>query len=114
MIDCKCAHCIQLSKYDKYSFYCHVDRIKQDVELLFPNRKYGATYDEQTRTSKVFITHSAKDFRLTIRQIQGIEKSGFHIVDIETELVDCETNDYNQLTENAKIKSAIYLERNKK
>jgi len=112
MIDCKCASCMQHPNCDVRIWNCDVITLEHDVELLFPNRKYGVTYDEQTKTSKVYIIHYAKDFRLTIRQVQGIEKSGFHIVGIEPRLIDCETDDYNQLTEYAKIKTIIYLERN--
>jgi len=107
--DCKCAYCMAHPP-PALDWDCHVNLIKHDVDLLFPNRTYGAKYDEQTKTSKVYIIHSAKDFRLTIRQIQGIKKSGFHIVGIDVGLYNCKTNDYNQLSEDAKINSVIYLE----
>jgi len=111
MTDCKCAACMQHPNCDVRIWNCDVITLKDDMQLLLPNREYGAMYDEQTSTSKVHITHYAKDFRLTIRQVQGINKSGFNIVGIETRLIDCETNDYNQLSEDAKIKSVIYLEK---
>jgi len=111
MIDCKCTACMQHPNCDVKTWNCDVDRIQSDVELLFPNRKYGVTYDEQTKTSKVYITHYAKDLRLTIRQIKGINKSGFHIVDIKTILLNCKTDNYNQLSEDARIKTVIYLEK---
>lgn len=107
---CQCEHCRTEPAVD---WDCHVKLIRHDFELLFPKREYGVVYDEQTDKSKVYISHTGKDFRLTIPQLAAIAKSRFHITNTEITLVDYNKDDYGRISAESKIKTVIYLEKKK-